>query len=459
MITVEYAHSTLTLTGDETVLRDLPKAQFDQRSATFRAPASSYRAILTRLHGLGAGAYKDLAKDYSNLSLRLRKPITPRIHQSQALKAWLDAGRSGVVQLPTGAGKTYLAVLAIVETARPTLIVVPTIDLLHQWAEVLGQFLDAPIGTLGGGSRDIQDITVSTYDSAVLNMEGLGNKFGMLVVDECHHLPAPQYQNIALGSIAPFRLGLSATVERADGKEAEIYQMLGPMVHEGHIKDMGEDVLAPYDVVSLEVPMTEEELTDYTAARKIYTDFLRTAGVNFSNPRGWSDFVIRAARLPGGKEAMQAYRLQKSLAQGSSAKLDALWSILLENSEARIIVFTEDNQMAYRIGRRFVVPVLTHQTKLKERKKILQSFRDGEIKVIVTSKVLNEGVDVPEAAIGVVVSGSGGVREHVQRLGRILRHRPGKRATLYEIVSKNTSEYFVNQRRRQHHAYQGSAEI
>jgi superfamily II DNA or RNA helicase len=363
------------------------------------------------------------------------------------------------VQLPTGAGKTYLAILAMVKVARPTLIIVPTIDLMCQWQEVLGSFFDAEIGTLGGGSKNIQPITIATYDSAVLFVERIGNQFGFLIADECHHLPAPQYQNIALGSIAPFRLGLSATVERADGKESEIYRLLGDMVYEGRIDQMADEILAPYDVINIQVPMNSEEKTKYDDARKIYTDFVKRAGVNFGSPRGWQDFIIRAARLPGGKEAMKAYREQKKMAQGSSAKLIEVWKILLENPEDRIIVFTEDNDMAYKIGRKFILPVLTHKTKMKERKQMLESFRSGTINVIVTSKVLNEGVDVPDARIGIIVSGSGGVREHVQRLGRILRHRPGKRAKLFEIVSKGTSEYYVNQRRRQHHAYKGSPEI
>jgi superfamily II DNA or RNA helicase len=122
----------------------------------------------------------------------------------------------------------------------------------------------------------------------------------------------------------------------------------------------------------------------------------------------------------------------------------------------RVIVFTDENALAYQIGRDFLVPVLTHHTKPGERTRILDAFKTGEITVIATSKVLNEGVDVPEASVGVVLSGSGTVREHVQRLGRILRHKEGKSAVLYEIISRGTSETYVNQRRRQHYAYQGS---
>jgi superfamily II DNA or RNA helicase len=105
------------------------------------------------------------------------------------------------------------------------------------------------------------------------------------------------------------------------------------------------------------------------------------------------------------------------------------------------------------MGRKFFLPVLTHRTKVSERKEFLDKFRSGEYPVLLTSKVLNEGVDVPEASVGIVVSGSASIREHVQRLGRILRAKDGKQAVLYELVSEGTSEMSVSKRRREHRAY------
>ena len=126
-----------------------------------------------------------------------------------------------------------------------------------------------------------------------------------------------------------------------------------------------------------------------------------------------------------------------------------LWKILSGNPDERIIVFTADNATAYDIGRTFFLPVMTHLTKSAERKELLDGFRSGVCRIIVTSQVLNEGVDVPEASIGVVISGTASAREHVQRLGRILRPAPGKaRAVLYELVSAGTSEESVSSRRR-----------
>ncbi len=461
---IDFSRGTLVVDGAGKDAKLAGGFVWDDRTLQWRAPAVAYRELILDCVEKNT-RYEDAARAYDRVPLELTIPITPRPHQVEALKSWVDSGRRGVVQLPTGAGKTILALLAIMQTGRPTLIVVPTIDLLQQWQDVLQKHLRSTdgkplvVGTLGGGTRDLRDVTVATFDSAALMIETIGNRFGLLVVDECHHLPAPQYQMIAVGAIAPFRLGLSATVERADGKEARIFELLGPKVYEARIDQMVATVLAPYDVVSLEVPLSKAEAVAYQAARETYLAFVRRMRIPIAQPGGWQRFVQLASRMPDGREALKAHREQKRLAQASSAKLGELWRILGEHAEDKSIVFTDDNTMAYRIGREFLLPVLTHQTRLKERKQMLERFRNGDVNVLVTSKVLNEGVDVPDAGVGIVISGSGGVREHVQRLGRILRHRPGKRAVLYELVSRGTSERWTNERRKQHHAYQGTPEV
>ena len=186
---------------------------------------------------------------------------------------------------------------------------------------------------------------------------------------------------------------------------------------------------------------------------------MRKARINFDQPNAWSIFLRKTSESPEGRQAFQSYLFQKKLSQASQAKLDLLWNLIITHQGDRILIFTQDNEMAYRVGKTFFLPVLTHHTKLHEREVFLKAFRTGEYPVLITSKVLNEGVDVPDANVGIIVSGSGSIREHVQRLGRILRACPGKKAMLYELVSKNTSEYFTNQRRRQHRAYEGSTSI
>lgn len=454
---IRYEQGTILVEGfDGIVMSKLEEwVKRDQRTLEWRAEGRRYREIALALRDCGV-EWKDFARSYELLKLPLRSQISPRSHQAEAIEAWTSAGRRGVVSLPTGAGKTILAVMCMAAVGRPTLICVPTIDLMQQWHAVISKYFDTPIGLLGGGSHQIDTVTIATYDSAAMHAERLGPRFGLVIFDECHHLPAPGYAFIAQCLIAPFRLGLSATVERADGREELLFDLVGDVVFEGRFSELEEKTLAPYKVVQIEVDMTADELARYNEARATYKNFLKHSRINFSDGNGWSQFIALSARSPQGRNAMKAYREQKRLAQAASGKLTELWKVMEIHRGERVIVFTDENSLAYQIGRDFFVPVLTHHTKPAERIKILESFKRGDITVVATSKVLNEGVDVPEASIGVVLSGSGTVREHVQRLGRILRHKEGKSAVLYEIISRGTSETYVNQRRRQHYAYQGS---
>jgi superfamily II DNA or RNA helicase len=199
--------------------------------------------------------------------------------------------------------------------------------------------------------------------------------------------------------------------------------------------------------------MDPDEAVAYAEARQRYLAFARMSGIDWRQPDGWAKFLAAASRDPRGRAALRDHRTQQRLARASRAKLRALWRLLSEHPGERTIIFTDDNDTAYAIGRQFVLPVLTHHTKPGERRRMLDRFRAGRWPVLVTSKVLNEGVDVPEATVGVVVSGSGSVREHVQRLGRILRPSAGKVAILYELVSTGTAENFTSERRRGHAAF------
>jgi superfamily II DNA or RNA helicase len=162
---------------------------------------------------------------------------------------------------------------------------------------------------------------------------------------------------------------------------------------------------------------------------------------------GWQRFVIASARSEAGRRAMFAYRESKRIALGGDAKMRALEHILARHPAERTIVFTAENEMVYRIADRFLVPAITHETPVKERREWLEHFNAGRVLAIATSKVLNEGVNIPEASVAVVLSGSGSIREHVQRLGRILRKAEGKEAVLYEVVTAETTEEYISNRR------------
>jgi superfamily II DNA or RNA helicase len=232
--------------------------------------------------------------------------------------------------------------------------------------------------------------------------------------------------------------------------------LIGPEAYRREITQLRGDYLADYRVERLYVSLTPEDRVRYDEAREVYRAFVRNSGINMSQPNGWGQFLFLAHRSPEGREAFYAYRLQRELSLAAPAKLSLLGHLLDRHNGDRVLIFTHDNATVYTIARQFLVPVITHQTKTKERREILLRFNAGTYPIVATSRVLNEGVNVPEANVAIVLSGSGSVREHVQRLGRVLRKSGTKDATLYEVITRDTAEEFVSNRRRKHDAYDGS---
>ena len=451
---LDFRSGTLTLSGQTGELPSEVRRYLvpDPRTEEYRARACDYAGLYLALQ-CARIPFTDRARGFSPLELN-DPGLELRPHQIRALAAWQAAGFRGVAAMPTGSGKTILAVAAIFRLRRPTLVLVPTIDLLTQWAQTLERFFGCPIGMLGGGSHEILPLTVSTYDSALLNMEFIGNKFAFLVADECHHLPGAETRLAAAMCIAPYRLGLSATPELPEDRAEVLKDLIGPTVIEVSISELEGRSLSPYRVVTLRIPLDPQEETLYRQNRETYISFLRRNHLTFSSGSDWNRFLQLCSRTAEGKKVMRAFLEQRRIARGGRAKLRTVWELANRHLGERMLIFTADNATAYELGRLFFWPVLTHHTKAAERKEFLEAFRSGQYPVLVTSKVLNEGVDVPAAAVGVILSGSGSVREHVQRLGRILRPSPGKeQAVLYELVSADTSEENVSRRRRNHAAY------
>lgn len=460
-ITLRFHGGSLVLhTSDRDAARDLEvpaNCVWDDRNGRWRAPAHAYREVFADLHRrarTGDLTLVDEARAYEPLTLTPRSERTPRDYQLEAIQHWERAGRRGVVVLPTGAGKSFVAHLAIQSAGRSALIVVPTLDLMHQWySGFLAGFSLEDVGLLGGGSHDIRPLTVTTYDSAALHMERYGDRFGLLIFDECHHLPGPTYLQAARNALAPFRLGLTATPERQDGREALLDEVVGPICFRRDIRDLAGGVLSGYDVERIAVTLTDDEYQTYTDNRERYRDFVRRNGIRFDRPNGWGEFIQKSSRTVEGRQAMRAFQTQRRIALTCSRKLTLVHHLLVQHAGERVIVFTNDNETVYTLSRQLLLPCITHQTPVRERREILDRFRNGTWPVVVTSRVLNEGVDVPEASVAIVLSGTGSVREHVQRLGRVLRPAPDKRAMLYEVITAGTVEERVSERRREHEAY------
>lgn len=448
-----FVSGTLEVRGLPLDLAVGPELRWDPRARLHRAPASEYAPVVRYLVQSKI-EFEDRARNYQELDLSLRAARHPRPFQKEALDAWRRAKGRGVVVLPTGSGKSHVAVMAVADRKRSTLVVAPTLDLVRQWYDLLRTTFATEVGIVGGGEHSVLPLTVTTYDSAYLHMERLGDQFGLVVFDECHHLPGESYALTARLCLAPYRLGLTATPERADGREALLDELIGEIIYQKQITELSGEYLAEYRTERVVIDLTAEERASYEAAREIYLAFVRSQGIQMGSPRGFHDFIMRASRTEQGRRALAAYRRQRALSLAATGKLDYVEHLLSVHRQDRTLIFTQDNATAYSVSRRFLVPVITHQTKIKERSEILSGFAEGRYRAIVTSKVLNEGVDVPTANVAIVVSGSGSVMEHVQRLGRILRQQKEKQATLYELVAAGTSETNTSDRRREHAAYQ-----
>ena len=425
-------------------------ATWDDRVEKFRIQAIHYRSLVEALQAEGSN-FSDEAKAFEPLELVPSMEMEPYPHQSEALAAWKQAGRKGVVVLPTAAGKTYLAQLAMQATPRSTLIVVPTLDLMHQWyAHLKAAFPDVEVGLLGGGSRDRTPILISTYDSAAIHAGSLGNRYALLIFDECHHLPTDFNRVIAEYAIAPYPLGLTATPERTDVKHADLNILIGAEVYRKTAEELAGKALAEHQVVQIKVKLSQHERDRYNQLIQTRNEFLQQSKITLGSIKGWQLFVQASARSQAGRRAMLAHRGAKEIALGTDGKLRILLDLIAEHYPERILIFTADNATVYRISQEFLIPAITHQTPVKERHEILTRFREGEYKTLVASHVLNEGVDVPAASIAIILSGTGSAREYIQRLGRVLRKGKDKDKfdLLYEVVAEDTSEEGTSVRRR-----------
>ncbi|MBA2734937.1 MAG: DEAD/DEAH box helicase [Acidobacteria bacterium] len=443
---LRFDSGTLVLDGVDRSAKLPTHFKWDERVLRWRSPAWAYRHVIKDFIRTQT-PYEDQARRYDKFDFALKTQTAPRPYQQQAIEEWRRKERCGVVILPTGAGKSLVAQMAIERTGRSTLIVVPTIDLMNQWYDLLLSSFQAEVGLIGGGYYELGALTITTYASAFRFMERLGNQFGLLIFDECHHLPSSIYRYAAELSIAPFRLGLTATPERADGEERSLNQLIGPILYRREAQEMAGEYLADYRIERLNVRLSPEERVLYQSERNIFRRFLNDKGINFSDPTGWGTFIKLSARSEEGRRAMLAYRESKRIALGAESKLRVLADLLFRHKGERTLIFTADNEMVYRISEKFLIPAITHQTGIKERREWLEAFNQGKVLALATSKVLNEGVNIPEATVAVILSGSGSTREHIQRLGRILRKQPGKEAILYEVIASETTEEGISERR------------
>ena len=250
-------------------------------------------------------------------------------------------------------------------------------------------------------------LTVTTYDSAYRYIDEYGDQFGLLIADEIHHLPAPTYRQIPEMTIAPYRLGLTATYERADEAHEllEDTGLIGPVVYEEAVDDLAGEYLSEYETIHMQVELTDDERSKYDEEYGIYREYVDTHDFDLWKAEGYQEFLAHTSYDSDGRRALIAKQRAEELARTATKKLDTLDTLLKRHHDDRTIIFTANNDFAYDISQEFVVPCITHQTKTDERTEILERFRSGEYSMLATSQVLDEGIDVPAANVGIILSG------------------------------------------------------
>jgi superfamily II DNA or RNA helicase len=433
---------TLLLKGEVGTLY----GKWDPRCGCYRIKACHYRDVLDYFRESKI-KIEDATPNLPALE-QLKGNVELRSYQNEALDKWRAAGNRGVLVLPTAAGKTFIALKAIELLKTPALIVVPTLDLLDQWKKRVRDCLDVEAGVVGGGENVVRMVTVSTYDSAYSLAAQLGNKFLFLIFDEVHHLASPGYLQIAEMYIAPYRMGLTATYERNDQRHTLLPLLVGDPVYSVSVKELTAGKhLSDYTYEKIAVELTAEEQRTYDAEMAIFRNYLVERRIVLKSAFDFQRFIMTTGRDPQAREALLARNKALKIAVNSEAKIDLLAQRLEAYKTEKVLIFTLYNDLVYTLSRRFLIPAVTHQTPREERREILANFGNGKYKVIVTSQVLDEGVDVPDASVGIMLGGTGSRREYVQRLGRLLRKKEGKTAKLVEIISKETVEVGISRRR------------
>lgn len=347
---------------------------------------------------------------------------TLRPYQQEAVDGfWL--GGSGVVVLPCGAGKTIVGAAAMATASATTLILVTNTVSARQWKSELikrTSLTEDEIGEYSGARKEIRPVTIATYQVMTTRRGGEyqhlelfdARDWGLIIYDEVHLLPAPVFRFTA-DIQARRRLGLTATLVREDGMEGEVFSLIGPKRYDAPWKDIeAQGYIAPADCVEIRVSLTDKERMSYATA-----------------------------------EPEERYRL----ASTTPMKRRVVEHLVAKHPDDHVLVIGQYLDQLEEISTYLDVPLITGATPVKERERLFQSFRDGETRVLVVSKVANFSVDLPEAGVAIQISGTFGSRqEEAQRLGRVLRPKGDKRtAHFYTVVTRDTvdSDYAAHRQR------------
>ncbi|MCC3296053.1 DEAD/DEAH box helicase [Arthrobacter sp. zg-Y411] len=341
------------------------------------------------------------------------------------------AGGSGVVVLPCGAGKTLVGAAAMATSSTTTLILVTNTVSARQWKDELlkrTSLTEDEIGEYSGAVKEVRPVTIATYQVLTLKRGGLyphlelldANDWGLIIYDEVHLLPAPIFRMTA-DLQARRRLGLTATLVREDGREGEVFSLIGPKRYDAPWKDIeAQGYIAPAECIEVRVDLPRDERVAYAMA-----------------------------------EDGDKYRLCST----SETKTGVVEQLVRRHTGEQTLVIGQYLDQLDELAERLDAPVIKGDTPVKERQRLFNEFREGTLDTLVVSKVANFSIDLPEASVAIQVSGSFGSRqEEAQRLGRLLRPKAdGKAAHFYTVVARDTLDQDFAAKRQRFLAEQGYA--
>jgi DNA excision repair protein ERCC-3 len=353
-----------------------------------------------------------------------------RTYQREAVEGFWHGG-SGVVVLPCGAGKTLVGAAAMAQAQATTLILVTNTVAARQWrAELLRRtsLTEDEIGEYSGARKQIRPVTIATYQVVTTRRKGVyahlelfdSRDWGLIVYDEVHLLPAPIFRFTA-DIQSRRRLGLTATLVREDGREGDVFSLIGPKRYDAPWKDIEtQGYIAPADCVEVRVTLTDAERLAYATA-----------------------------------EPDERYRMCST----TETKTRVVQRLVRKHAGERTLVIGQYIDQLDELGALLDAPVIKGETRVAERERLFEDFRTGALTTLVVSKVANFSIDLPEAAVAIQVSGTFGSRqEEAQRLGRVLRPKAdGRAARFYSVVARDTQDQDYAAHRQRFLAEQGYA--
>ncbi len=456
---ISFDQGTLLLGGfsAEGVAKIFPGLNWvlDVRVGKFRIDACRYADVQRGLSQVAGQVISDVVR-WQKVAWSKNQLPDLRPQQAQAVEAFQLANDRGVVVMPTGTGKTVVALAIAHRLSMSVLVVAPIRDLMYQWHRRIQEYLGYDAGIIGDNTFDVRPVSVTTYDSAAIHMHALGNRFGFIVFDECHHLPGNFYRDAALMAVAPYRLGLTATPGRSDGRHVDLETLIGKLVYELSVQDATGKILADYRVIRIPVTLSREEQDRYDRLSEQIRQYVYQRRQEDSQFQ-WQELCKESNLNAEFREILKAFRQKQAIENRAEEKLRVLEDLFRLHVGEPTIVFVGSNAMARDVSIRFLVPCLLSHCGKRERQEILKGFETGVYPEIVATQILDEGVDLPDAKVAIVIGGSSSPRQAKQRLGRILRKSQYGSAILYEVVLSETGENKRSLARRRSDAYQKSA--